>query len=266
MMMLRKSGAYHVSCFIPYTSSSIVAILGVGRLAFELTKLGYAVQGNEFSLYMLLASDFILNGGIATPNRPLGISPWLTESRNSPSAADRCRSIPIPDIDPTSIMNFEGNGTPMPIFSMAAGDFASIYSKPSEAGKWDCVCSCFFMDACPNIVELLQIIYNMLKPGGYLMNFGPLLYHWSGPPMRPDDESLDDYQDRFEHLDGRYMKSVDLSYEDIMTIMMNIGFEVVEEHVGMESFYTADERSMQSTLYSCVNFVARKRRSEKNTS
>mmetsp|Transcript_14902 Transcript_14902/g.36241 ORF Transcript_14902/g.36241 Transcript_14902/m.36241 type:complete len:478 (-) Transcript_14902:837-2270(-) len=238
---------------------------GVGRLAFELTKLNYAVQGNEFSLYMLLASDFMLNAGIVTPDRPLQISPWIMETRNSHSAADRCRSIPIPDVDPPSIMNYEENGTPMmPIFSMAAGDFVSIYNNPKEVGKWDCVCSCFFMDACPNIVEILQIIHKMLKPGGFLMNFGPLLYHWSGPPMRPDDASREVYQDRFKHLDDRYMKSVDLSYEDIKEIMKKVGFEVVEEHVGMESFYTADQRSMQSTMYSCVNFVARKEQRPEN--
>ncbi|CAJ1901070.1 unnamed protein product [Cylindrotheca closterium] len=251
-----------LSDLLPHDRPTIaVPGAGVGRLAFELTKLGYAVQGNEFSLYMLLASDFMLNGGIATPDRPLRISPWILESRNSHSSADRCRSIPIPDVDPTTLLNSGGNAMP-PIFSMAAGDFVSIYSNPSEAGKWDCVCSCFFMDACPNIVEILQIIHKMLKPGGYLMNFGPLLYHWSGPPMRPDDESPDAYHSRFQHLDDRYLKSVDLSYEDVKETMMKVGFEVVEEHVGMESLYTADERSMQSTMYNCVNFVARKRRSE----
>lgn len=91
------------------------------------------------------------------------------------------------------------------------------------------------------------------------MNFGPLLYHWSGPPMRPDDVSPSAYQDRFQHLDERYMKSVDLSYEDIKEILNNIGFELVEEHLGVESLYTADIRSLQSTNYRCINFVARKR-------
>lgn len=34
---------------------------GLGRLAFEIAKLGYTCQGNEFSLFMLLASQFVLN-------------------------------------------------------------------------------------------------------------------------------------------------------------------------------------------------------------
>ena len=66
---------------------------GVGRLALELVRRGYAVQGNEFSLHMLLASDFILNGQVCTPERPMAISPWLTESRNVHSAKDPVRYV-----------------------------------------------------------------------------------------------------------------------------------------------------------------------------
>jgi carnosine N-methyltransferase len=220
--------------------------------------LGYSVQGNEFSLYMLLASDFILNGGIATPDRPLEMAPWLMESTNSHSSADRCRIVQIPDVDPLDIMDYEENETPVPQFSMAAGDFQSIYSNPGEVGQWDCVCSCFFLDACPNIVETIQLIHKMLKPGGYLVNFGPLLYHWSGPIMRPDDKSAEDYQNRFTHVDQRYMRSVDLTYEDVKEMLINVGFEIVEEQTGIKCLYTADRRSMQNMVYRCVSFVARK--------
>ena len=34
---------------------------GLGRLAFEIAKRGYSCQGNEFSLFMLFASNFVLN-------------------------------------------------------------------------------------------------------------------------------------------------------------------------------------------------------------
>lgn len=34
---------------------------GLGRLAFEIARLGYTCQGNEFSLFMLFASQFVLN-------------------------------------------------------------------------------------------------------------------------------------------------------------------------------------------------------------
>jgi len=64
---------------------------GVGRLALELTALGYRVQGNEFSLFMLLASDFILNSGMCTTDNQMEISPWLLETRNMHSPTDPMR-------------------------------------------------------------------------------------------------------------------------------------------------------------------------------
>jgi carnosine N-methyltransferase len=220
--------------------------------------MGYCVQGNEFSLYMLLASDFILNGGIATPERPLKISPWLLESRNVHAPTDPLRAVQIPDVDPFTILSGADDGSPLPEFSMAAGEFFSIYNHPREAGQWDCVACCFFLDACPSVVENIQLIHRMLKPGGVLINFGPLLYHWSGPAMRPDDKSVEEYQARYSYLDERYMCSVDICYEDVREILVNVGFEIVEEKTGVKCLYTADKRSMMNMVYRCVDFVARK--------
>jgi carnosine N-methyltransferase len=236
---------------------------GVGRLAFELTALGYSVQGNDFSLYMLIASDFILNNGgmVCNPERPLKISPWLLESRNLLSHTDPIRTVDIPDVDPmATLMAVQSQRVGSEAdFSMAAGDFVSIYSLEKEDGQWDCVASCFFLDACPNIIQTLQVIYKMLKPGGFLINLGPLLYHWSGPLLRPDDHTWNGYRQRYAHLDDRYLTSIDLSYDDVKAIMANIGFEILEEVTGIECFYTADQRSMMNTIYRCVSFVAKKK-------
>lgn len=232
---------------------------GVGRLACELASLGYAVQGNEFSLYMLLASDFILNGGVASPEKPLRISPFLLESRNVHAASDPMRSIAIPDVDPYSLMSDRPLGEKPPEFSMAGGDFVSIYSAVREQCAWDGVLACFFLDTSPCVVEYLQVIYNMLRPGGYLFNFGPLLWHWSGPAMRPDDRTVEAYHERYSYLDKKYMESVDMSWEDVRQVMVNIGFEFVEERTGQSAMYTTDRLSMMHMNYRCVHFVARKK-------
>ena len=34
---------------------------GLGRLSYEVAKRGFSCQGNEFSLFMLFASNFVLN-------------------------------------------------------------------------------------------------------------------------------------------------------------------------------------------------------------
>jgi len=48
--------------------SSKVSVLvpgaGLGRLAYEIARLGYICQGNEFSLFMLFTSNFILNKSV----------------------------------------------------------------------------------------------------------------------------------------------------------------------------------------------------------
>jgi carnosine N-methyltransferase len=276
---------------------------GVGRLALELAALGYRVQGNEFSLYMLLASDFILNGPVVSvssslldrdesgaPRRhPLSISPWLLETRNVYAMADPFRAVQIPDVDPfdmiisrpceseTTLANTEQEVATVSIdtsppfsrdsvrgkadevdFSMAAGDFSSIYSASSELGAWDCVVACFFLDTSPNIIEYLQVVYNMLKAGGILISFGPLHWHWSGPSMSLSDQSFSEYLVRFDHLDLKYLQSYDYCWEDIQTILNNIGFEIVEQKIGVPAQYTADRSSMLVTEYRCVHFVARK--------
>jgi carnosine N-methyltransferase len=235
---------------------------GLGRLAFELIRLGYTVQGNDFSLYMLLASDFILNNGMFTPTRPLSISPWLYESRNILSRKDPLESVQIPDLDPYEALLSSSSESPLlagPNFSVAAGDFCSIYSHPKEVGQWDVVASCFFLDACPSLIEALQVIYRMLRPGGILINLGPLLYHWSGPVLRPNDKSLEEYRQRYSHLDERYLSSVDLCYDDVKVVMKNIGFEILDEVIGIECLYTSHHKSMMSTMYRCVSFVAKKK-------
>lgn len=44
---------------------------GLGRLAWNFVQEGFSVQGNEFSLFMLLASNFILNQGLQVSFLPL---------------------------------------------------------------------------------------------------------------------------------------------------------------------------------------------------
>lgn len=228
---------------------------GVGRLALEIFALGYEVQGNEFSLHMLLASDFILNGCSTT--KPFEISPWMTSTRNVCRADDPARKVTIPDIDPASAMTAEKTKF-QPDFSMSAGEFVSIYRKEEEKGIWNAVVSCFFLDTAPCIVEYLQVMYDLLDEDGILINFGPLHYHWVGPPFRPDDVSFTNYKAQNVHIDSRYLESVDMTWEDIREVLWRIGFEVTEEKLGVKARYTADQRNFLNSDYRCIYFVARK--------
>lgn len=59
---------------------------------------------------------------------------------------------------------------------MCAGEFLESYSD--QENEWDCVLTCFFIDTAPVIIEYIDVIYKILKPGGVWINLGPLLYHW----------------------------------------------------------------------------------------
>jgi len=272
---LERKQAYDpiINGFMKHLSASssppprlVVPGAGVGRLALELCSKGYAVQGNEFSLQMLLPSDFILNGG-CSPDQAFEVYPYLTETTNVRSYKDLVKPVMVPDVDPVRLLiadvaeDEEGEAqvsSRLPDFSMAAGEFVSIYNSEQERGRWDGVASCFFLDTAPIVVEYLQTIHSMLKDGGLLINFGPLLWHFSTSPMRPG-ETQESYNRRLSSLDQRYLESIDFSYEDVKHVMDRVGFDIIEESSGHKAYYTANPNSLKKNEYDCVYFVAKKR-------
>lgn len=129
---------------------------GLGRLSFEIAKLGYKSQGNEYSYYMLAVSDYMLNK-ISAKNQ-FTIHPFVHDFSNVYKLEDVFRSVTIPDICPSDELNEDSD------FSMVAGDFVDVYSQQKE--EWDCIVTCFFMDTANNIMEYIEIIHDALKPGG----------------------------------------------------------------------------------------------------
>ena len=212
---------------------------------------------------MLLASDFILNGG-CSPKRAFDLYPYLTETCNVYSYNDLITPVMVPDCDPVEMLlpsrsDDEYTNAELPDFSMAAGEFNSVYRNKNELGRWDGVASCFFLDTAPVVIDYLQTIHGMLRDGGVLVNFGPLLWHFNCSPMRPG-ETPDSYRKRLSHLDPRYLDSIDMTYDDIKDILRNVGFDILEERTGKTAYYAANCRSMKRTEFSCVYFVAKKRK------
>ncbi|XP_068782281.1 carnosine N-methyltransferase isoform X3 [Struthio camelus] len=95
---------------------------GLGRLAWEIAMLGYACQGNEWSLFMLFSSNFVLNR--CSEVNSCKLYPWIHQFSNNRRSADQIRPIYFPDVDPHSLPSGAN-------FSMTAGDFQEIYSECS---------------------------------------------------------------------------------------------------------------------------------------
>lgn len=90
---------------------------GLGRLAFEFARLGFESQGNEFSYFMLIASNFLLNR-CKIPYQ-YTIYPWIHQTTNHMSNEDQLRPVKFPDVSPKDLP--DGSN-----FSMAAGDFVEV--------------------------------------------------------------------------------------------------------------------------------------------
>ena len=105
---------------------------GLARLPFEICRRGFTCQGNEFSMYMLLASNYILNR-VSEPNS-IEIYPWIHQFSNIPSAKVQLAAVSIPD---TEASGLEAD------FSMVGGDFVQVYGHQKD--EWDCVVTCFFV-------------------------------------------------------------------------------------------------------------------------
>ena len=230
-----------------YKYNVVIPGCGLGRLAAELSSRGYNTQMNEYSVFMLLANNFMSNG--ATQRNAFTLFPWLRTRNNLITTADVVKGIKVPDATCAQVISRgpyasvyreptkeEFAAGRLPRFSLRAGDFVELYGTPDNVGKWDGVVTCWFIDAVHDVVELMTVIHAILRPGGVWVNLGPLLYHWL-----TDQEGTGD--DRYRH-------SVALSWEDIRLIMdtkfPDLQF-VVDEW--KDATYAARPHSMQKMSY-----------------
>uniref|UniRef100_A0A1B6CSN0 carnosine N-methyltransferase n=1 Tax=Clastoptera arizonana TaxID=38151 RepID=A0A1B6CSN0_9HEMI len=217
----------------PVNVKILVPGAGLGRLAYEIVKRGYSCEGNEFSLFMLFTSNFVLNKCRGTNIHH--IYPWIHQFDNNLTSNDQMTKVSFPDVSPLDA------GTTRARFTMIAGDFLEIYT---EGNQWDCVATCFFIDCAANIVTFVESIYNILKPGGIWINLGPLLYHFNN---------------------NTQPESIEISYEDLKEVIISLGFHFQKEQIGIKAKYAQKPNSMLVQKYQSVFFVCRKPDVENNT-
>ncbi|XP_043598161.1 carnosine N-methyltransferase isoform X1 [Bombus pyrosoma] len=214
---------------VDYCTPSDVQILvpgaGLGRLAYEIARRGYTCQGNEFSLFMLFASHFVLNKCRGVNSYQ--VHPWVHQYMNNLKPEHQTQAVFFPDVNPSDLPE---NAQ----FSMAAGDFLEVYT---EDNHWDCVATCFFIDCANNVVQFIETIYKILKPGGIWINLGPLLYHFSDMPMED---------------------SIEPSYDVVRDVIHGFGFQLEKEETRVKTRYAQNVNSMLQCEYNSVYFVCRK--------
>lgn len=94
---------------------------------------------------------------------PLTVHPFVDSWSHHKSTSNMLRPIAFPDrpVDSSGVVLVEG-------------DFTTIFHD--SAGTFDVIVTHFFIDTARNLVSYFDTIQRMLKPGGYWINLGPLLY------------------------------------------------------------------------------------------
>lgn len=197
---------------------------GLGRLAWETVRSGYNCQANEFSLHMLFVSNFILNCSKEVETHL--VHPYIHSFSNFRTKNDLLQAVRIPDVSPDEIAESDAE------FSFAAGDFLDVYMKQ----EWDAVLTCFFIDTARNIVDYLERIFYILKPGGVWINLGPTLWHWEN-----NSEGM----------------SIEILGDDIKALATRLGFIITEERE-IVTTYTSNPNCMLRYEYTALFWVARK--------
>ena len=157
------------------------------------------------------------------------ICPWILENTNNYTINGQTAKCKFPDIVPDT----RPDSPNKLILSMAAGDFCDVYNIDNI---WDCIATSFFIDCAPNIVEYIEVIWNILTQGGLWINIGPLTYHFAG--LQP-------------------VNSIEPSFDMLCEIIEKIGFKFLKKCL-VTNQYCQNERSMSQFEYSSVFFVCRK--------
>ena len=202
---------------------------GLGRLMYEIAKLGFKSQGNEFSYYMLLCSNFIFNE--TKKENEFTIQPLIHSFSNIYDEDTPFKKVMIPDEDLAKELSKSDTGE----MSMVAGEFCRVYKD--KINYFDSIVTCFFIDTANNIIEYIETIHNILKVGGLWVNFGPLLYHYTENPNEV---------------------SIELSWKEVKNIIIKFGFEFKKEEE-IQTTYSANKDSMSQRIYKCIFFTAIKK-------
>ncbi|KAJ3519638.1 hypothetical protein NM208_g14046 [Fusarium decemcellulare] len=228
---------------------------GLGRLVFDLCVNGFTAEGNEISYHQLLASSYILNC-CPTANQHT-IYPWVHTFSNHLTRANHLRSYRVPDIHPASVLAAAQNAGEM---SMCAADFLCLYSDEAHEAQYDAVASAFFLDTAPNLIRYLEVIRHCLRPGGVLINVGPLLWHFEN--HAPGNHGLDDDGDgNHDHANSSGIAdpgSFELADDEVIALLEKLGFVVEWHQTGVDAPYIQDSESLLQTTYKASTWMARK--------
>merc|ERR1712000_459190 len=224
----------------PERSKDPVKILlpgaGLGRLGRDIAETGdYEVTINEWSMFMNVAYRF-LETYAHTPNNAF-VHPFIDNWSHHVSAADQQRRLPFPDVplDSEQVL-------------MVEGDFTTVFNGRKPEDRFDVIVTYFFIDTARNLMSYFDTIQALLKPGGYWINLGPLLYG-TAPFMML---SLEEIYKVVE--EGLGFEFLDVAGDECGQITLD--GKLVR---GMEAAYGFNDRALTKNAYQAQFWVAQKK-------
>jgi carnosine N-methyltransferase len=253
---------------------------GLARLPAEVAALGCEAVGNEFSYYMLLASAFLLN--CSSEVGEFEVRPWALATCNQAADAARLRAAYLPDALPGDLAArgalamvagdfvearlclfawfaflllwlfllsaaFVACSSTIILIAYTAIATTQVFSAPEHAGAFDAVATAFFLDTAQNALEYMETILHALKPGGWWINFGPLLWHWADAGAYLGGGA-----------EGAEPLSLELPLDELAAAAEALGFEFARREVVGGVPYMADARALARREFSCAFWAARK--------
>lgn len=261
----------------PPSMNVLIPGAGLGRLVFELCKMGFNVEGNEISYHQLLASSYILNHCPSENHHT--IYPWIHGFSNHISRSQHLQPVLIPDIHPGKELQDAAPLRAYPVasdrdstlpgeMSMSASDFLSLYGDAAHKSTYDAVATVFFLDTAPNPIRYIETINNCLRPGGIWTNLGPLLWHFENNPPGSHGIGVDEASDASTTsekpaADEQSMGiadpgSVELTDDEIVALVEHFGFKIEKRESRISAGYIQDPKSMLQSTYQVSHWVARK--------
>jgi len=231
---------------------------GLGRLVFDLACHGFEAEGNELSYHQIVASNYILNNCELAGQHT--IYPWVHSFSNHLSRQNHLRGYKVPDVHPGTVLAEALAAGSEGTMSMVASDFLCLYGDEFHRDSYDAVASVFFLDTAPNLIRYLSVIYSCLKPGGVLINVGPLLWHFEGHAPGTHGACNDDDGDGHQHSTSGIADpgSFELTDDEVMALVESLGFVVEQRDTGFEAPYIHDPEAMLKMVYRASSWVARK--------
>ena len=229
---------------------------GLGRLAYEICRAGYEVEGNEISYHQLLASSWVLNHAGATSR---ALYPFATQFTNLRSRKQQLRKVMIPDIHPVEDLKQASTNGEM---KMTAADFVVLYSGKGYQGRFDAVTTVFFIDTAPNFIRYIDTMKNCLRCDGLWINVGPLLWHSDDvcdvEADKGEDKAAREKDDRRD-AGIREPGSFELTEEEVIWLLQKRGFQVGQQQTFSDGVgYIQDPDSMLQNKYRVCCWVAKK--------